>query len=83
MTVNGTQVRLAPNGAISVAPYGTTLPTDESMALNVAFKDLGYASTEGVTLTPGVSTTDQREEPEEGGRIFEVLGNELRYVLKR
>ena len=35
-------------GAIYVAPAGTTLPTDATTALGVAFKNLGYASEEGL-----------------------------------
>jgi len=36
-------------GAVFVAPTGTTLPTDATTALNVAFKELGYVSEDGVT----------------------------------
>ncbi len=36
-------------GAIWTAPIGTTLPTDATTALDVAFKCLGYCSEDGVT----------------------------------
>lgn len=36
-------------GAIFCAPVGTALPTDATTALNAAFKDVGYASEDGVT----------------------------------
>lgn len=35
-------------GAISVAPLGTTAPNDATTALNNAFKNLGYASEDGL-----------------------------------
>lgn len=35
-------------GAVYIAPYGTTLPTNGHMALNAAFKNLGYVSDEGL-----------------------------------
>lgn len=37
-------------GAIFIAPVGTPLPTDASATLNSAFKCLGYASEDGVTI---------------------------------
>ena len=36
-------------GAVHVAPIGTELPTDTVAKLNVAFKNLGYCSEDGVT----------------------------------
>jgi len=35
-------------GAVFVAPAGTTLPTNATSSLNVAFKNLGYVSEDGV-----------------------------------
>ena len=43
-------------GAIHCAPLGTELPTDTAAELNAAFKDLGYASDEGVTNANSPST---------------------------
>lgn len=37
-------------GAIFSAPLGTTLPTDATTALNVAFKGLGYVSEDDIRI---------------------------------
>ncbi len=55
---NAAQVHTAPNGHVSIATYGTTLPTDSTTALNAAFKDLGYLTTDGATLTPNITFQD-------------------------
>lgn len=53
-------------GAILNAPLGTTLPTLDSITasavtLDEAFEDAGYASSDGLTLTPDYSTNDIAE----------------------
>lgn len=58
MPIDQTEVRLAPFGNVHVAPIGTVLPTNATMALNAAFKSLGYIDEDGVSLTPGVELTD-------------------------
>jgi len=56
--IDSTEVRLAPFGSVKVAPTGTPLPTNATMATNAAFKNLGYIDEDGVSLTPGVELTD-------------------------
>lgn len=41
----------ATSGAILVAPVGTALPTTIATAPNVAFKDLGYISEDGLSIS--------------------------------
>lgn len=50
-SANVTAAKPKVGGAIFAAPVGTTLPTDATTALNSAFKDIGYASEDGVTNT--------------------------------
>lgn len=50
-------------GAVFRAPLGTTLPTDAKMALDDAFKELGFISEDGVTS----SNTRQSEEKKAWG----------------
>lgn len=45
-------------GAISVAPNGTTLPTDAKTVLDEAFASLGYISDTGLVNTNTASTED-------------------------
>lgn len=58
MAIDSSEVRLAPFGNVYVAPVGSTLPTNATMALDNAFETLGYLDEDGVSLTPGVELTD-------------------------
>ena len=62
MALNATEITVAANGSIYVAPVGTTLPakhTDPTAGLNAAFGyALGYASEDGVTFSATPDVTD-------------------------
>ena len=58
MALDATQVRVGVTGAVYVAPTGTTLPTDATTSLAVAFDDVGYISEDGVTETQDTDTND-------------------------
>lgn len=45
-------------GAVWAAPLGTKIPDSASADLDKAFASSGYVSSDGVTLTPDMSTTD-------------------------
>lgn len=45
-------------GAIYAAPVGTTLPTDTDTALDPAFKDLGFVSSDGITNGTNIDSSD-------------------------
>lgn len=52
-----TQIRVAPKGTVSVAAYGTALPTQVTAPLNASFQEFGYLDESGVSLTPGMDTS--------------------------
>jgi len=54
------------NDAVYIAPLGTTLPTDLG-ALDPAFVDAGWLSTDGITVTPSDSVEKFRGH--QGGRV--------------
>lgn len=58
MANNADLVLLGATGVGSVAPLGTTAPTDASASLNVAFKSVGYISDNGLTKGRAESRKD-------------------------
>lgn len=52
------EVRVALTGAIYKAPAGSTLPTNATTPLDVAFVELGYVSEDGTVESQATDTTD-------------------------
>jgi hypothetical protein len=48
-------------GAVSYAPLATALPTTARLALNAAFKGLGYVGSDGITPARDISTDDVKD----------------------
>ena len=63
----------ATTGAVLDAPVGTPIPTDLNAALNAAFKDSGYISSDGIALSTDYSTKD----------ITEANGANVRQLLEK
>lgn len=57
-TANVSVTKGVAGGYFLVAPFGTTLPTDYSTALDAAFVNVGYISDSGVTHSKSSSNTD-------------------------
>lgn len=57
MAQDTNQVRVAPNGSVSVAPYPAVLPTTVTVALDTGYKELGYLNDDGASITPNVDTS--------------------------
>lgn len=58
MAQSASEVRVAGAGKVWAAPSGSTLPTDSTSALDAAFVDMGYVTTDGVTFTLSRETED-------------------------
>ena len=74
-------------GAVLHAPVGTDLPTltdltPSDVTINEAFKDGGYVSSDGVTLTPDMSTSDINDWS--GAlirRVLEAFNGEISFTM--
>lgn len=57
MALDSTEIRLAPSGHVYIADFGATLPTTIVAALaEPTWHELGYLSTDGVSITPSYDT---------------------------
>ena len=61
-------------GAVFRGPLGSPIPTDESVALNAALKDLGYASDAG--LTEAIERSVEKKN-DWGGRLIKTIQTEV------
>lgn len=58
MAIDATKIRLAPSGHVYLANYGASLPVDVTAPLaEPTWHELGYLSTDGVSVTPSFDTT--------------------------
>lgn len=58
MAFDASQVRTAPSGRIYVGPIGAPEPSSVSETLDVVFRELGYTTPDGVTISPNVEQED-------------------------
>ena len=71
MALDSDNVRVAVTGAVYVAPTDTTAPTTSSSALDAAFVDLGYVSSDGISENID-RTTNQIRAWQKGSLVREV-----------
>lgn len=55
---NSSNVRVAGDGGAYTAPSGTTIPTNVGTSLDAAFDEVGYITSDGVTLSTSEDITD-------------------------
>lgn len=68
-------------GAVLDAPIGTPIPVDITSTINTAFKDSGYVSSDGVSLTTDYSTKDITEANGAAVRhLLESFNGEVKYT---
>jgi len=53
MAQDASEITVAADGDLSVAPFGTALPSSIDTALNAAFSSVGYLSEDGMSFTVG------------------------------
>ena len=83
MARDPSQIPIGINGDVSIAPVGSTLPTDASTALDAAFKPAGFISDAGVTVTQNVETLEVPawQSPQAARTIVSGLERDLSYEL--
>lgn len=76
MTVNADLARIygSDSDAVYLAPFGTTLPTEINGALDDAFEDVGWLSTDG--LTESLSGSVDKKRGFQGQRVVRTRMNE-------
>jgi hypothetical protein len=56
--ISSDEIVVGADGRVRVAPVGTTVPVDFSVAYTATWVDLGYTSEDGVSFAPNVDTTE-------------------------
>lgn len=81
MATSSANVKVGTTGKISVAPFGTALPTGSQASLNAAFKEFGYISDAGL-VQPMATTTNKIKAWQNGDTVREVqTEHDLTYVF--
>jgi hypothetical protein len=60
MALDASEIQLALNQHLYVAPVGTAMPTDVSTALPAAWIDVGYIGEDSASINPSVDTEEIR-----------------------
>jgi len=74
MALDSDNVRVAVTGAVYVAAAGTSAPTASDSTLNVAFKDLGYVHSDGISESIDKSTNQIRSW-QDGSLVREIVSD--------
>lgn len=76
MTVNADLARIfgSESDAVHLAPYGTTLPTTLTGALDAAFEEVGWLGTDGITES--LSGSVDKKRGHQGQRVVRTRMNE-------
>jgi hypothetical protein len=83
MALDTTQIRVAPHGHLYVATTATAAPADVTAAWGVGWKELGYASDDGVSLNPSLDTDtiDVWQSAAPGRYVVKAAGLDVEFTM--
>lgn len=74
---DASEIRVAANGQVYVAPVGTALPTTPTGALNAAFVGLGYTTEDGVGFSVGLDINEIKSWQSRQPTRRDLVGQEI------